>query len=40
MLETDDKYTEVEDVKGAEESELIIAQAIEEYEKTYGNSNK
>lgn len=40
MLETDDKYTEVEDVKGAEESELIIAQAIEEYEKTYGNLNK
>lgn len=34
-LETDDKYTEVEDVKGAKEAEEVIKQAIEDYIKKY-----
>ncbi len=37
MLETDDKYTEVEDVKDAKETEQIIAQAIKDYEETFGS---
>ena len=40
MLETDDKYTEVEDVQDASASERIIAQAIKDYEETFGSSNK
>ena len=36
-LEKSDKYTKVEDVKGAREAEAIIAQAIKDYKKTYGN---
>lgn len=36
-LEKSDKYTNVEDVKGAREAEAIIAQAIKDYKKTYGN---
>lgn len=39
MLETDDKYTEVEDVKGAKETEAIIAQAISDYTDTYSYLN-
>lgn len=38
MLETDDKYTEVEDVQNAIESQRIIAQAIKDYEATFGSS--
>ena len=36
-LEKSDKYTKVEDVKGEREAEAIIAQAIKDYKKTYGN---
>lgn len=34
-LETGDKYTEVENVKGAKEAEAIIEQAINDYKSTY-----
>lgn len=37
-LETGDKYTEVEDVKGANEAENIIEQAINAYKNTYKRS--
>ncbi|MCI6008430.1 inorganic diphosphatase [Oscillospiraceae bacterium LCP25S3_E10] len=39
-LEDSDKYTEVEDVKGAKEAQTIIAQAINDYKKTYGDLRK
>ena len=39
-LETSDKYTEVEDVKGAAEAQQIISQAIKDYKKTYGDLRK
>jgi len=35
-LEQSDKYTKVQDVKGASEAEAIISQAIKDYKKTYG----
>ena len=35
-LEQSDKYTKVQDVKGASEAQAIIAQAIKDYKKTYG----
>lgn len=40
FLETGNKYTEVEKVKGAKEAEEIIAQAITEYQKRYGDIHK
>ena len=39
-LEQSDKYTKVQDVKGATEAEAIISQAIKDYKKTYGGMLK
>lgn len=39
-LEKSGKYTKVEDVKGAEEAQEIIRQAMKNYDRVYGNSDK